>query len=416
MEGAGVGRGAGESMTTTPLHKLSPAEALSALLSRLEPVSSETVHWTDALGRVLAEPLRTDRDSPAHDVSAMDGYAVRLGDLSTSELPIAGEVMTGAEPPVLPQGAVLRIFTGGCVPPGADAVIRREDVHETRAHIRLHVAPQTIEGGQHIRRQGENLPAGATVVDAGEMVQPAVTAALASFGHVRPRVHRRVRVGVLVTGDELLEPTAQPRPWQIRDSNGPALEAMFAALPWVQWRGVAYGRDRLSALADALSGQLQTCDAVLLTGGVSMGDHDHVPAAIERVGGEVVFHKLPIRPGKPLLAAVGPDGQAIFGLPGNPVSVMVTARRFAFAALRQRAGFTRPLMPPTHVRLANADDRTLPLWWYRPVRLVESGVAALVPGRGSGDVVGASRSDGFVELPEDTGGDGPWAYWPWSAI
>lgn len=415
MEGAVVGRDAGESMIATSVHKLSPSEALSALLGRLEAVTTKGVHWAEARGRVLAEPLRADRDSPAHDVSAMDGYAVRLSDLSSRELPIAGEVMTGTEPSVLPKGAALRIFTGACVPPGAEAVIRREDVHETSAHIWLRVAPGTIESGQHIRRQGENLPAGGNVLGAGELVQPAVTAALASFGHLRPRVHRRVRVGVLVTGDELLEPGARPQPWEVRDSNGPALEAMFAGLSWVKWQGIAYGQDTLSALTDALGGKLETCDVVLVTGGVSRGDHDHVPAAVERVGGEVVFHKLPIRPGKPLLAAVGPGGQAILGLPGNPVSAMVTARRFACAALRRRAGFARPLLPPTHVRLANADEKALSLWWYRPVRLVEPGVAALVPGRGSGDVVGAARSDGFVELPQGASGEGPWPYWPWSA-
>lgn len=394
---------------------LAPAQALDALLARLEPVGTEVVGWRDAAGRVLAEPVQADRDSPAHTVSAMDGYAVRLSDLSPEPLPVAGEVTTGAEPPALPEGAALRIFTGGGVPRGAEAVVRREDVDETSARIQLRIPAEAITRGQNIRQQGENLSAGETVTRGGAVVQPAVMSALASFGHVRVRVHQRVRVGVLVTGDELLPPQSQPRPWQVRDSNGPALEAMFADLPWLHWQSVVHAPDRLEVLVEALAEQLARCEVVLLSGGVSMGDHDHVPAALQAVGGEVAFHRLPIRPGKPLFAAVGPAGQAVVGLPGNPVSVMVTARRFACAVMRRRGGFAQPLPVPMCVRLAQADGKTLPLWWYRPVRLVEPGVAVLVAGQGSGDVVSAARSDGFVEVPKGASGEGPWAYWSWSA-
>ncbi|MFA9477008.1 molybdopterin molybdotransferase MoeA [Phycisphaerales bacterium AB-hyl4] len=393
---------------------LTPLDAMERLVARLRPVDAERVALHAAAGRVLAEAVLADRDSPAHDVSAMDGYAVRLGDLSNETLAVAGEVATGHEPPEMPSGKALRIFTGGCVPSGAEAVIRREDVEEAPAQIRLTVPAETIRAGQNIRRRGENLAAGAVVVEAGEVVGPSVMSAMASFGCVEPTVYRRVRVGVVVTGDELLDVAARPEPWQLRDSNGPVVEAMFGALPWVDWQGVVRVHDSMEALTEALSEQLAGCDAVLLTGGVSMGDYDHVPAAVREVGGEVLFHKLAIRPGKPMLAAVGPSGQAILGLPGNPVSVMVTARLFGATALRRRAGFSRADAPTAMVRLVNADEKSLRLWWHRPVRLVGPGEAELVAGMGSGDVASAARSDGFVRLPAEAAGEGPWAYWPWS--
>ncbi len=390
-----------------------PAEALRLLAEHLASVADEPVDLHHAVGRVLAQPVDADRDSPAHDVSAMDGYAVRLAELA-DDMPVAGEVTTGSGPPAMPDGAAMAIFTGGCVPTGADAVIRREDVVESPGRIRLAIARDAIEPGANIRRQGENLAAGARVVDAGALIDAPVMAALASFGASRPRVYRRVRVGVIVTGDELRHVHDAPAPWQVRDSNGPALAAMFAALPWVDLQGIRHVPDTLDDLIAAAAGQLPGCDALLLTGGVSMGDHDHVPEALEAAGARQLFHRLPIRPGKPLLAAVGPQGQAILGLPGNPVSVMVTARRFALAALRRRAGLVGGDDAPAAARLTNPDDKALKLWWHRPVRFVEPGVAELVPGKGSGDVAAAAGSDGFVEIPPGACGAGPWPCWPWS--
>ncbi len=159
---------------------------------------------------------------------------------------------------------------------------------------------------------------------------------------------------------------------------------------------------------------LDACDAVVLTGGVSMGDYDHVPAAVEAVGGRTVFHKLALRPGKPMLGAVGPRGQAILGLPGNPVSVMVTVRRLGIAALRRLAGFAKVDPPLPMVSLQEASTKPLHLWWYRPVRLLADGKAELVHSMGSGDLVSAARSDGFIELPPHAQGEGPWPFYTWA--
>ncbi len=389
-----------------------PRDALDALLARIEPLGSENVPWSEASGRVLAEAVVADRDSPSCDVSAMDGYALRRADLARGVLPVAGEAAIGRPPPPLPEGQALRIFTGGPVPSDADAVVRREDTDEHPDHVR--VAPDLrVAQGANIRRRGENVRAGTRVVEAGALLDPAGVTALVSFGVARPSVHRRVRVGVLVTGDELRDVEADVEPWELRDSNGPALRALLSARPWLVLEAVERVADDLRATTDAVEALLERCDALLLTGGVSMGDHDHVPDAVRKAGGEVVFHRLPIRPGKPLLTALGPRGQVILGLPGNPVSVMVTGRRFGLPALGRRAGLTDAERPRPVVELVDPDARTLGLWWYRIVQRRQDGRARLVPNQGSGDLVAAARSDGFVEIPPGQASAGLRPFWTW---
>jgi molybdenum cofactor synthesis domain-containing protein len=181
------------------------------------------------------------------------------------------------------------------------------------------------------------------------------------------------------------------------------------------WLHVAAARrvaDDPGLLHEAVSRLLHSCDAIVMTGGVSMGPKDFVPGVLTELGARVVFHRLPQRPGKPVLGAVFPGGRPVLALPGNPVSVMVTARRMAVPILARLAGLGREI-PPGQVRLANADDKRLHLWWHRPVRITGSGLAELAPGMGSGDVASAARSDGFVEVPPGQAGEGPWPYYSW---
>ncbi|NLX24120.1 MAG: molybdopterin molybdotransferase MoeA [Phycisphaerae bacterium] len=394
----------------------SPHDALAALLARIEPVGVEQVDSYAAAGRVLAEPLVADRDSPAHDVSAMDGYALRLADLPADaswRLEVAGEIAAGQPPRPLPVGRAMRVFTGACIPTGADVVVRREDVDEDGGSIAVSLMPGAIRSGDYIRRRGENAREGQSILPPGIVVTPPAAGALVAFGAHRPMVYRRVRVGVLITGDEVLGPGAVPEPWQIRDANGPALLCLLATLPWVEVAVCDHSPDDLEALTLRLRELLACCDAVLVSGGVSMGDRDHVPAAAVAAGADCVFHKLPTRPGRPLLAAVGPAGQPILGLPGNPVSVLVTAHRFALPALRRRAGWITPEPPCSLVHLIAPDGRTLHLWWYRPVRLTGPGIAELVPHISSGDLAGPASSDGFIEIPPTDPGRGAYPFRPW---
>jgi len=392
----------------------SPETAIAAMCEHLTATEVETVDLSEATGRVHGESVRSDRPSPACDVSAMDGYAVRLADLTPGEtLPIHGEVFIGHAPPAMPSGAALRIFTGGAVPDGCNAVIPREQVEERGDAIRL-PNDLAVKPGQHIRRGGENAPAAELVLQPGIAITPAVLGTLATFGRIHVKVHQSVRLAAIVTGNELHDPAADVQPWQLRDSNGPVLHAMFSGRPWIDWRGADRVGDDRRALRAHIERALADCDALILTGGVSMGDYDFVPAVLRDLGCAVVFHKLPIRPGKPVLGAIGPDGHAVLGLPGNPVSVMATARRIGAATLRHCAGFAEPDPPLGSVTLTNPDDKPLHLHWSRPVRLTEPGEAALIPTRGSGDPVSAARSDGFITIPPNATGPGPWPFYPWS--
>lgn len=390
-----------------------PAAALRALADRLRAVPRETTEGTFA-ERMLAGEIVADHDSPAADVSAMDGYAVRMTDLDRDgEIEVAAESAPGTPPPELPPGSVVRIFTGGVVPAGSEAVIKREETIESPTTIRWRGEARSAEPGMNIRRAGENTRRGDRVMTAGQPLTPPRHAAAAAFGHVTAEVYRRVRVCLITTGDEVLDPSRTPEPWQLRNSNRAAVEAMLCRRGWVAPIVHRHVRDDRDELADALRRAVATSDATILTGGVSMGDRDHVPEICARLGGETVFHRLPIRPGKPILGAATEDGKLILGLPGNPVSATLTCRRFALPLLAKLAGRIDPMPHRPVVTLATPGVKTLPLWWMRPVKLIDDGLAEPIASKGSGDLVALTRSDGFVELPPGATGQGPWPFFAW---
>lgn len=410
-------------MTTAQWPQLTAVEAaIARLAEQLTVVASEQVSVAAAAGRMLAEDVVADRDSPAVDVSAMDGYAVRCADLrlpvdridgtrradsaaGRCVLPVHGTQAAGSSPLDLLPGQAVRIFTGAAVPHGADCIIRREDTRELPTEVEFLEGATQARVGMNIRRQGENGQRGEVLLTAGAEVDSAAVAAVASFGPSRLAVHRRLRVGVLNTGDELIPPGGAVADWQIRDSNGPTLQAWLDRLPWLEViarRGV---EDRLSSTRQALAELSEQCDAVVLTGGVSMGDTDFVPRAILDLGGQIVFHRLPIRPGKPVLGAAL-AGKLLLGLPGNPVSVAVTSRVLGLPLLRHLAGGRGTVVRPL-VELVGADDARLDLTWYRLVHIDAAGRVALLTSRGSGDVVSLSHSCGFVEVPAGLPTRGP---------
>lgn len=392
----------------------SPDAALAAMLPELAIVDAEPVELPEATGRILAEPLVADRDSPPCDVSAMDGYAVRLGDFNNGSMTVEGEATIGRPVATLIANTAMRIFTGGPVPHGAEAVVKREDVHEMPGRITLRLPVSNLKPGQHIRRRGDNVAGGVRVADCGVTVTAAVAGALAAFGIARPRVYRRLRVGVITTGDELRHVGERVEPWEIRNSNGPALRSLLDCAAWIQTVAQTHVKDDRRAIADLLAHLLPDCDAVILTGGVSMGDYDFVPDAIGDTGGRIIFHGIPIRPGKPTLGAVAPAGKAIFALPGNPISVLVTARRIALPGLRHMAGSARSgVSADAMVRIVNPDQDRLHLHWFRPVRRIAADVVELLQNRGSGDLPSAAAADGFVEIPVGQAGAGPFAYYDW---
>jgi len=454
----------------------SPTAAVAGMISRVMHGGagrpSEVVAIDAARGRVLAEDVRADRDSPAFDYSAMDGYAVcaehvdatwRSAEAGASiTLAVVGESRIGNAPPVLSgelhragmsvatagvQARAIRIVTGAAIPSGADAVLRREDVVEHGAgmatdrecitSISLTPSAATRRGvrvGDNIRRRGENARAGETVLSAGTVLTAAALGTLAAVGCVRPRVHPRVRVAVITTGDELVSPQATPSPFQIRNSNAAAIRAVLESHAWIEVvtradGTVMHAGDEEGELDELLNAVIGHTDAVVLTGGVSMGHRDPVRAAVERCGAiaggasasgadasgaEIVFHGLPQRPGKPMLGAVvrracGATVDArvpVFGLPGNPISAMVTCTRIVLPVLASLAGAcadqAQVVCVPRLVTLANPDGKSLDLWWHRLVRISAvggTGMVELVDGSGSGDIIAGGRSDGFIELP-----------------
>jgi molybdopterin molybdotransferase len=364
-----------------------------------------------AIGRVLAEGVTADRDSPAADVSAMDGFAVRAADLALGELPIAGELRIGQEPMALPARSALRIVTGAPVPPGADVVVKREDTEEASGRVRFAAATKSLPVWTNIRRKGENAKAGEAVVAAGAEVTAPVAGVLAACGRAEVPVHRRVRVAVLVTGDEVLGVGDTPGPYQLRDSNGYTVLAIATRWKWVEAERAPAVKDDPGVLRSVMRDLLVSADALIVTGGVSMGERDFVPRVVRDLGAEVLFHKVNQRPGKPVFAAAM-EGKPIFGLPGNPLSVMVTMRRMVVPVL-ERLGGIQNGAPPALMRLVNPDDRRLDMWWHRFVKVVGEGRAELLSISSSGDVMNAARSDGFVELPPGAGGEGPWGYYSW---
>ena len=391
-----------------------PNDALMALSKELQLVTTESLD-TNHQGRILASTVIADRDSPAADVSAMDGYAIRMSQVQhEASLPIMGESAAGSPAPEMPFHGVLRIFTGAIVPQGCDAVVKREDTEELNSEIRLKLDPAGISKGQHIRRAGENAPEGSTILEPGIEINGAHKATMANFGCSNIDTYQPIRVTILTTGDEVgTFQQEAPMPWQLRNSNRESIATLLAARNWISIISVEHCIDDQQQLHDTLADRLNTSDAILMTGGVSMGDYDYVPDVIRDLGGKVVFHGLPIRPGKPVLGAATHDGKLLLGLPGNPVSATIGCQRLGIPLLAYMAGKRNWLPKVPVVQLENSGNKSIPLTWLRLVKLVENGVAEPVITQGSGDLVSLGNSDGFVEVPPQQNGEGPWPFHAW---
>lgn len=400
----------------------SPDAALTAVAECLDPTAPERKQVM--VGRVIAEDIVADRDSPAANVSAMDGYAIHHSVLGQANARVIGECPAGSSPPRYDGHDAIRIFTGALVPEGCDTVIMREHTSEqTDAQgdsIAWLDAAKANSVGANIRRKGENITAGSIAIRRGQRINGPVAASLANFGVVEIAMYRKLSVGIVTTGGELIPPetpTDELQPWQIRNSNASALSALLNQHPAVETVETATAVDNLECLSECIQKALTAHDAVLITGGVSMGDYDLVPECLRTLGCKQVFHKLPIRPGKPLLGAVyeaPSSSRLVLGLPGNPVSATTCARRFAFPLLDRMVGLEAWRPRPTQVRVTVSDSKTLPLWWMRPVRITKPGVAEIVAGRGSGDLASLAHSDGFVEIGPNTECNGLADFYPWS--
>jgi molybdopterin molybdotransferase len=312
-------------------------EARAAVLEHAAVLGREDVPLDDALGRTLAEDARAPDDVPPFAASAMDGFAIRAADTVDGpvELRVAGESKAGSATGVrVERGTAVRISTGAPMPDGADAVVPQELTSVDGAAVRLD-GPTTP--GRHVRFAGEDIRAGELVVAAGSLLGPAELGVLASMSIPRPSVVRRPRVAIAGTGDELADPGSPLAPAAIRDTNGPALAAAVRRAGGEVTVRTRAGDD-LDTTVDVLGAALDGVDALITTGGVSVGPHDHVRPALARLGCLEVFAGVKLKPGRPTTFAVGDDGTLVFALPGNPVSALVAFGLFVVPALEAMLG------------------------------------------------------------------------------
>ncbi len=312
---------------------MQPGEAWRRIEERLKPLPEERIERRAAAGRVLARDLAATVDVPAADVSAMDGYAL-AGEIAPGESrPVAGRVAAGDPPGFdLVPPAVVRTMTGAPVPASADRIVPIEETNAGRDQV---IFLRPAAPGQHIRRQGEILRTGAPLLPAGSRLTPGALSFLATHGYGAVPVHPAPTVAVLTTGDEVVPPETTPAPGQLRDSNTAFLLAAGTTLG-LRFESLGIAPDRVDALRPLVERGLGA-DVLLLCGGVSMGELDFVEGVLAELGCEAVFDAVAIQPGKPLVFATHPRGW-VFGLPGNPASVMVSFWLFVRPALRRLMG------------------------------------------------------------------------------
>lgn len=327
-------------------------EAVKIILDSVEPIGNEEVGPLEALGRVLAQEVRADSDVPFADNSAMDGYAVRAEDVGNAsedtpaELDVIEDIPAGKLPArEVTQGTASRIMTGAPIPPGADAVVMVEYTERRDSAVLIKAA---VEPGANIRRAGEDIAKGQLLYSPGISLRPADIGVIVSAGCARIEVGRRPAAGIISTGDEIIEPGGPAGPGKVRNSNSYILHALCAAAGAAP-RYLGIVPDRKEKIRDAFLGAALFCDMILTTGGVSVGDYDFVRDALGELG-DISFWKVKMKPGKPLaFGRIG--GKPAFGLPGNPVSSMVSFELFVRPAILKMTGAREIFRPRTTAKL-----------------------------------------------------------------
>jgi molybdenum cofactor synthesis domain-containing protein len=353
-------------------------EAAALVLERTHVLPAERVSLGDAVGRVLAQEMRAPAQLPAFPASAVDGFAVRAADAGRA-LRVVGESAAGRPfgTSVVP-GTAARILTGGVVPDGADTVVMVEDVRLDGETVTV---PGGLQAGTNFHRPGADVKAGELVLEAGIQVGPAEIGLAAALGFPELDVYRRPRVALMSTGDELVEVGKKPGAGQITDSNRWALLAALREAG-ADVRSLGIAPDAPDALRELVVGALETADVVVTSGGVSVGTHDLVKPLLESLG-TVHVGRVKLKPGKPFTFATLPDGKLAFGLPGFPVSSLVTFEVFVRPALRKLQGFARLQRPTLPVRLAYDARATADRTEYQRVTLTRDGAELVAHTTGS---------------------------------
>ena len=378
--------------------------ALQIIKGEIAALSSETIELGNSVGRILVEKIRADSDLPPFNRSQMDGYAVISVDAQTvpARFKIVGESAAGKSwAGELKTGEAVRIMTGAAVPAGADAVQKLEVAREENGFVELF---EPVKAGQNTVARAAEIKQNTVLFETGEIINKQMIAGLASFGYDQIKVGNRPRAAVLATGNELVSIAQKPGEDQIRDSNSATLRA-FAESCGALVETLAQTGDDLEQLKTQIKNAVETCDVLILSGGVSVGKYDFTKTALIELGAEILFEKVALRPGKPTVFAKLND-KLVFGLPGNPVSVIVTFNLFVRPALLKMQGATEIELKSGFAvvtkDLKGAAERDS----FLPARLStdERGQLLCEPLKwgGSSDFVAFARADALVFVPRAT--------------
>lgn len=380
---------------------ISISEAIQIVKAQSNRLPIEQTELRLSCGRILAEDIVADTDLPPFDRAQMDGYAVRAADTANApaRLRIVGESAAGAGwHHEMNGGEAVRIMTGAPVPKGADAVQQVELTKEADSEVEI---LQPVEPGRSIVRWASEIKSGKTVLRAGEQINAAMIATLASFGYGQVRVGQRPRVAVMATGSELVDVDQKPGRDQIRDSNNYTIEAYALQSNAIVERLPLAGDDT-AELKCQISRAVETSDVLITSGGVSMGVYDFTKAALRELGAEIFFERVALRPGKPtVFARLGRT--LIFGLPGNPVSVSVTFNLFARTSLFAMQGASKPTLSEDHAFLTRDVKGSIDRESYLPavLRTDEAGTLLAEPLKwgGSSDFVSFAKATALINIP-----------------
>jgi molybdopterin molybdotransferase len=387
---------------------ISVAEAIQIVKEQTSRLESENVPLVNALGRYLAQDIIADSDLPPFNRAQMDGYAVRAAEIqdatpdTPSRLRIAGESAAGRGwHNEMGIGEAVRIMTGAPVPRGADSVQQVELTREVDGSGVVEIL-RAVETGRSIVARGSEIKAGETVLRAGEQINAAMTAVLASFGYAEVKVGRRPRAAVLATGTELVEVNKQPAQDQIRDSNTYSLSAYATQAGGIVERLPLAGDD-IEILKEQIERASKNADLLVASGGVSMGVYDFTKATLKELKAVVFFERVALRPGKPTVFARLPNGSLVFGLPGNPVSVSVTFNLFARTALLAMQGARELTLEEQSAILERSVKGSEDRESYLPARLKtdQEGHLTAEPLKwgGSSDFVAFAKATALIKVP-----------------
>lgn len=373
-------------------------KASETVMSQARVLDTETVALHAALRRILAEDVQSDMDMPPFDKSAMDGYACCRAELQ-QELTVLETIQAGMPPTrAIGAGQCAKIMTGAMLPEGADCVFMIEYAETPREGVVRFTGAKTAN---NICYRGEDIRAGDIVLRAGARIEPQHVAVLAGAGCAQPRVYRRVRVGIIATGSELVEAPERPGPGQIRSSNGPQLYAQaLRADAAPTYYGIA--GDTEAAIDAALKRAMAANDVVLLSGGVSKGDFDFVPEIMQRNGIEILFDAIAMKPGKPTTFGVS-EKNYCFGLPGNPVSTFIQFEALVKPFLYKLMGHDYLAMQPMLPMAARLDPGRIERSSWLPVTIGADGRIRPVEYHGSAHINALCGADGLIVVPAGSG-------------